>query len=68
MELIGSFARTGKPGVTQWDPYMMVNGDGPELIAPYYEIANEARRPQSFKFNLKQLECGVIWSRVKGED
>ena len=33
--------------------------DGLEVVAPYYEISNEAKKHSSFKFDLKRAECNV---------
>src|SRR5699024_1289180 len=69
IRFIRAFVRTGSPGEDQseWQSYFMADGKGGgggrELVAPYYEIGDEHKRHTSFKFNLKQLECGLIWNQ-----
>ena len=62
MTFISSFIRNGTPGPDQseWLPYFKTK-DGNTIVAPYYEIGNEYKQPEHFKFNLKQLECQHIW-------
>lgn len=64
IRFIRAFVLTGSPGEDQkeWQSYFMADG-GRQLVAPYYEIDNDHKRHRSFKFNLKQLECGLIWNK-----
>lgn len=69
MDFIAAFARTGKPGLAQaeWQAYFKTDlGEdhgGHVVVAPYYELTADYTRPANYKFNLKQLECGLIWNR-----
>lgn len=67
------FCCNRKPGPNQkeWEPYFVAqttkNNDKQEVVvAPYYEISNHIRSPNSFKFNLKQLECETVWGQMPG--
>lgn len=64
IRFIRAFVLTGSPGEDQseWQSYFMADG-GRQLVAPYYEIGNDHKRHTSFKFNLKQLECSLIWNK-----
>ena len=46
----------------EWNKYFHAN-NGEDAVYPYYEINNNYKSHQSFKFNLKQLECDVVWKR-----
>ncbi|KAH9421440.1 hypothetical protein DERP_010577 [Dermatophagoides pteronyssinus] len=66
IDFIKSFIRTGKPGQSQmeWQKYFKTNKNEIETITitPYYEIGNNYKTHESFKFNLKQIECEIIWN------
>ncbi|KAH7645586.1 acetylcholinesterase-like protein [Dermatophagoides farinae] len=70
IDFIKSFIRTGKPGQShmEWQKYFMtntgINDDIKMVITPYYEIANNYRTYESFKFNLKQTECEIVWNAL----
>ena len=59
-----------KPGQShmEWQKYFMtntgINDDNKMVITPYYEIANNYRTHESFKFNLKQTECEIVWNAL----
>ena len=59
------FVLNSNPGEDQleWQSYFMVNHETKELVAPYYEIGNDHKKHSSFKLNLKQVECGLIWNK-----
>ena len=37
------------------------------MVAPYYELGNDYKKPENFKFNLKQLECELLWNKYNWE-
>ncbi|KAH9410291.1 hypothetical protein TYRP_010049 [Tyrophagus putrescentiae] len=61
MTFIKSFLYHGKPTAEQpeWEPFFL-SGENQKVIAPYYEINNGFKKPENFKFNLKELECAVL--------
>jgi len=51
------------PDQSEWQSYFLTD-DGEDVIAPYYEIGNNYRTPENFKYNLKQMECELIWNKL----
>lgn len=47
----------------EWQSYFM----SPEgaVIAPYYHLSNDYKTSQSFKLNLKQVECDNFFNHIQ---
>lgn len=65
MQFLAAFIRTGSVGHEhqQWQSYFMA-ADGKTVIAPYYEIGAHHQTADSFRYNLKEVECEYIWNRL----
>lgn len=53
-----------QPGEDQseWLSYFIANEEQ-SVAKPYYEISNDLKSYKSFKFDLKQTTCEVLWNK-----
>ena len=49
---------------SEWQRYFL-SSDGKDVIAPYYEIGNQYQTSESYKYNLKQVECELVWNKLR---